>query len=211
MFERFSDRARRVVVLSQEESRSLNHTWIGTEHILLGLLNEGEGIGCQALIRHGISLVIAREQVLEIIGEGAESPKGHIPFTPRAKQILEMALREALQMGHDYIGDEHILLGMVREGEGVAAQILAQRGITLEPLRDTVLELLKANPEQREAARRPWSRMERTPLCLHPPGSLRYSTIEIPSEADQPVVPAILVTCSNCQASIGVLPASKSA
>lgn len=211
MFERFTDRARRVVVLAQEESRLLNHSYIGTEHLLLALLNEGEGIGCQALVRHGISLETAREQVREIIGEGTTSPKGHIPFTPRAKKILEMALRESLQLGHNYIGSEHILLGMVREGDGVAAQVLAQKGITLEPLRDTVLELLKANPEEREAARRPWPRVERTPLCLHPPGSLRYSSIEIPSETDQPLVPAILVTCSNCQVSIGVLPSSKSA
>ena len=211
MFERFTDRARRVVVLAQEEARFLNHGWIGTEHLLLALLREGEGVGCQALVQHGMSLETAREEVLEIIGEGATPPKGHIPFTPRAKKILEMALRESLQLGHNYIGSEHILLGMVREGEGIAAQVLAAMGLTLESLRETILELLKANPEQREAARRPLPRMERTPLCLHPPGSLRYSTIEIPGEADQAFVSAILVTCSNCQASIGVLPASKSA
>lgn len=211
MFERFTDRARRVVVLAQEEARFLNHPYIGTEHILLGLLNEGEGVGCQALVQHGVYLEETRQKVNEIIGEGTTPPQGHIPFTPRAKKILEMALRESLQLGHNYIGSEHILLGMVREGEGIAAQVLAALGLTLESLRETIFELLKANPEQREAARRPLPRMERTPLCLHPPGSLRYSTIEIPSEADQPLVSAILVTCSNCKVSIGVLPSSKSA
>ena len=207
MFERMTDRARRVVVLAQEEARLLNHNYIGTEHILLGLLNEGEGIGCQALARHGMSLAIARTQIVEIIGEGAESPTGHIPFTPRAKKILEFALREALQLGHNYIGTEHILLGMVREGEGVAAQVLARGGLTIGPLRETVLDLLKANPEQRIAASRSWPTARSTPFCLHPPDQLRYRLLEILSETDQPPLAANLVTCSNCQATLGVLPA----
>ena len=201
-----TDRARRVVVLAQEEARLLNHNYIGTEHILLGLLNEGEGIGCQALVRHGMSLPIARTKIVEIIGEGAESPTGHIPFTPRAKKILEFSLREALQLGHNYIGTEHILLGMVREGEGVAAQVLAKEGLTIGPLRETVLDLLKANPEQRMEASRPWSGSSRA-LCLHLPEALRHRPIEIPSQSDAPPIQVTLVTCSLCSATVGVLPA----
>ncbi len=207
MFERMTDRARRVVVLAQEEARLLNHAYIGTEHILLGMLREEEGIGCQALVRHGMSLAAARTKVVEVIGEGVESPAGHIPFTPRAKKILEFSLREALQLGHNYIGTEHILLGMVREGEGVAAQVLAKEGLTIGQLRETVLDLLKANPEQRIAASRPWTRTGSTPPCLHPPDRLRYRPLEIPSETDQPPIPTVLVTCSNCNATVGVLPA----
>ena len=126
MFERFTDRARRVVVLAQEEARMLNHNYIGTEHILLGLIHEGEGVAAKALESLGISLDAVREQVQEIIGQGQQAPSGHIPFTPRAKKVLELSLREALQLGHNYIGTEHILLGLIREGEGVAAQVLDQ-------------------------------------------------------------------------------------
>ena len=121
MFERFTDRARRVVVLAQEEARLLNHNYIGTEHILLGLIHEGEGVAAKALESLGISLDAVRGQVEEIIGQGGSAPSGHIPFTPRAKKVLELSLREALQLGHNYIGTEHILLGLIREGEGVAA------------------------------------------------------------------------------------------
>src|SRR3989440_511155 len=124
MFERFTDRARRVVVLAQEEARMLNHNYIGTEHILLGLIHEGEGVAAKALESLGISLDAVRQQVEEIIGQGQQAPSGHIPFTPRAKKVLELSLREALQLGHNYIGTEHILLGLIREGEGVAAQVL---------------------------------------------------------------------------------------
>jgi ATP-dependent Clp protease ATP-binding subunit ClpC len=124
LFERFTDRARRVVVLAQEEARMLNHNYIGTEHILLGLIHEGEGVAAKALESLGISLEAVREQVEEIIGQGQQAPTGHIPFTPRAKKVLELSLREALQLGHNYIGTEHILLGLIREGEGVAAQVL---------------------------------------------------------------------------------------
>src|SRR5579884_2903355 len=119
MFERFTDRARRVVVLAQEEARMLNHNYIGTEHILLGLIHEGEGVAAKALESLGISLEAVRQQVEEIIGQGQQAPSGHIPFTPRAKKVLELSLREALQLGHNYIGTEHILLGLIREGEGV--------------------------------------------------------------------------------------------
>ena len=124
MFERFTDRARRVVVLAQEEARMLSHNYIGTEHILLGLIHEGEGVAAKALESLDISLEAVRAQVEEIIGQGQQAPSGHIPFTPRAKKVLELSLREALQLGHSYIGTEHILLGLIREGEGVAAQVL---------------------------------------------------------------------------------------
>ena len=124
MFERFTDRARRVVVLAQEEARMLNHNYIGTEHILLGLIHEGEGVAAKALERMEISLEAVRAQVEEVIGQGQQAPSGHIPFTPRAKKVLELSLREALQLGHNYIGTEHILLGLIHEGEGVAAKAL---------------------------------------------------------------------------------------
>jgi ATP-dependent Clp protease ATP-binding subunit ClpC len=142
MFERFTDRARRVVVLAQEEARMLNHNYIGTEHILLGLIHEGEGVAAKALESLGISLDSVREQVQEIIGQGQQAPSGHIPFTPRAKKVLELSLREALQLGHNYIGTEHILLGLIREGEGVAAQVLVKLGADLNRVRQQVLQLL---------------------------------------------------------------------
>ncbi|MCH7846372.1 MAG: ATP-dependent Clp protease ATP-binding subunit [Acidobacteria bacterium] len=142
MFERFTDRARRVVVLAQEEARMLNHNYIGTEHILLGLIHEGEGVAARALESMSISLESVRFQVVEIIGQGSQAPSGHIPFTPRAKKVLELSLREALQLGHNYIGTEHILLGLIREGEGVAAQVLQQLGADLPKVRQTVIQLL---------------------------------------------------------------------
>src|SRR4249920_2469818 len=142
MFERFTDRARRVVVLAQEEARVLNHNYIGTEHILLGLIHEGEGVAAKALESLGISLEAVRIQVEEIIGQGQQAPSGHIPFTPRAKKVLELSLREALQLGHNYIGTEHILLGLIREGEGVAAQVLVKLGAELTRVRQQVIQLL---------------------------------------------------------------------
>src|SRR6187551_2531998 len=142
MFERFTDRARRVVVLAQEEARMLSHNYIGTEHILLGLIHEGDGIAAKALESLSISLEAVRAQVEEIIGQGQQAPSGHIPFTPRAKKVLELSLREALQLGHNYIGTEHILLGLIREGEGVAAQVLVKLGADLNRVRQQVLQLL---------------------------------------------------------------------
>src|SRR3972149_4211481 len=142
MFERFTGRARRVVVLAQEEARLLNHNYIGTEHILLGLIHEGEGVAAKALESMGTSLESVRSQVVEIIGQGAQAPSGHIPFTPRAEKVLELSLREALQLGHNYIGTEHILLGLIREGEGVAAQVLQKLGAELHKVRQTVIQLL---------------------------------------------------------------------
>jgi ATP-dependent Clp protease ATP-binding subunit ClpA len=142
VFERFTDRARRVVVLAQEEARLLKHNYVGTEHILLGLIHEGEGVAAKALESLGISLEAVRAQVEEIIGQGQSAPTGHIPFTPRAKKVLELSLREAKQLGHNYIGTEHILLGLIREGEGVAAQVLVNLGASLDRVRQQVIQLL---------------------------------------------------------------------
>src|SRR5450755_982845 len=152
MFERFTDRARRVVVLAQEEARMLNHNYIGTEHILLGLIHEGEGVAAKALESLGISLEGVRQQVEEIIGQGQQAPSGHIPFTPRAKKVLELSLREALQLGHNYIGTEHIVLGLIREGEGVAAQVLVKLGADLNRVRQQVIQLLHGYQGKEPAA-----------------------------------------------------------
>ena len=152
MFERFTDRARRVVVLAQEEAKMLNHNYIGTEHILLGLIHEGEGVAAKALESLGISLDAVREQVQDIIGQGQQQPTGHIPFTPRAKKVLELSLREALQLGHNYIGTEHILLGLIREGEGVAAQVLVKLGADLNKVRQQVIQLLSGYQGKEPAA-----------------------------------------------------------
>jgi ATP-dependent Clp protease ATP-binding subunit ClpC len=167
MFERFTDRARRVVVLAQEEARMLNHNYIGTEHILLGLIHEGEGVAAKALESLGISLEGVREQVEDIIGQGQTAPAGHIPFTPRAKKVLELSLREALQLGHNYIGTEHILLGLIREGEGVAAQVLQKLGADLNKVRQQVIQLLSgyagAEPGQGKAGVAPGSAVGEDP------------------------------------------------
>jgi ATP-dependent Clp protease ATP-binding subunit ClpC len=160
MFERFTDRARQVVVLAQDEARMLNHNYIGTEHILLGLIHEGEGVAAKALESLGISLEAVRQQVEEIIGQGQQAPSGHIPFTPRAKKVLELSLREALQLGHNYIGTEHILLGLIREGEGVAAQVLLRLGADLDRVSQQVIRLLHGyhGTELEAASAGPWPR-----------------------------------------------------
>jgi ATP-dependent Clp protease ATP-binding subunit ClpA len=142
MFERFTDKARNVVVVAQEEARLLNHNYIGTEHILLGLIRSGDSVAARTLRRLGVSLEEVRTDVLEIVGAGGKAPGGHIPFTPRSKKVLELSLREALQLHHNYIGTEHILLGLLREGEGLAAQILVRRNLDLERVRMTVIEEL---------------------------------------------------------------------
>ena len=152
MFERFTDRARRVVVLAEEEARMLHHDYIGTEHILLGLIREGEGVAAKALESLGISQEAVRQQVEAIIGQGQHAPSGHIPFTPRAKKVLELSLREALQLGHNYIGTEHILLGLVREGEGAAAQVLVKLGADLNGVRGQVNQLLHGYQGKEPAA-----------------------------------------------------------
>jgi Clp amino terminal domain, pathogenicity island component len=145
MFERFTDRARRVVVLAQEEARTLDHNFIGTEHILLGLIHEKQGVAASALESLGIRLEAVRQQVEQIVGRGEQAPSGHIPFTPRAKKVLEFSLRESQMLGHDYIGTEHILLGLIREGEGVAAQVLVRLGADLNRVRQQVIQVLHAN------------------------------------------------------------------
>jgi len=143
MFQRFTDRARRTVVFAQDEARGLNHNWIGTEHLLLAIIREGQGVGAKSLEALGISLDAVRQQVEEVIGRGQEPVgDGHISFTPRAKKVLELSLREALQLGHDYIGTEHILLGLIREGDGVAAQVLVRMGCDLNRVRHQVIVLL---------------------------------------------------------------------
>jgi ATP-dependent Clp protease ATP-binding subunit ClpC len=157
MFERFTDRARRVVVLAQDEARMLNHGYIGTEHLLLGLIHEGEGVAARALEAMGISLDAVRQQVETIIGRGKEQVSGHIPFTPRAKRVLELSLRESGQLGHAYIGTEHILLGLIREGQGVAAKVLVQLGADLNRVRQQVIQLLQGHAGEE------WAR-ERGPL-----------------------------------------------
>ena len=154
MFERFTDRARRIVVLAQDEARMLNHNYIGTEHLLLGLIHEGEGVAAKALESLGISLEAVRQQVEGRIGRGQHSQSGHIPFTPRAKRVLELSLREAQRLGHNYIGTEHILLGLIREGEGVGAQVLVTLGADLDRVREAVVQLLHGYQGEKHGRRR---------------------------------------------------------
>jgi ATP-dependent Clp protease ATP-binding subunit ClpC len=177
MFERSTDRARRVVALAQDEARRLNHGWIGTEHILLALVHEGEGVAARTLESLGISLDAVRQQVEEIIGQGQQAPSGHIPFTPRAKKVLELSLREALQLGHNYIGTEHILLGLIREGDGVAAQVLVRLGADLDRVRQQVIELLYGHPGQDvgSAGSRPG---ERAPAGLPEEALARFDALD---------------------------------
>jgi len=181
MFERFTDRARRVVVLAQEEARALNHNYIGTEHVLLGLVREEDGVACRALDALDVSLHTVRTQVERIIGPGAAPVSGHIPFTPRAKRVLELSLREALQLGHSYIGTEHLLLGMIREGEGVACQVLVKLGADLNRVRQQVIQIMSGYAESPEGFLRTELRIDPTtfPLCrtcrIPLAGSLRFS------------------------------------
>ncbi len=154
MFERFTDRARRAVVHAQDEARELNHNYIGTEHLLLGLMREPESVAARALQELNISQDAVREEVIQIIGRGQGVLTGHIPFTPRAKKVLELSLREALQLGHNYIGTEHILLGLIREGEGVAAQVLVKLGGNMGVVREKVIELAPTAGENVELGER---------------------------------------------------------
>jgi ATP-dependent Clp protease ATP-binding subunit ClpC len=205
MFERFTDRARRVVVLAQEEARLLNHNYIGTEHILLGLVREGEGVAAQALESLHVSLAVVRRQVEEVIGRGQPAPEGHIPFTPRAKKVLELSLREALQLGHDYIGTEHILLGLIREGEGVAAQVLQKLGATLERVREEVMRLLPAEAERTGVQWEPVGMIQAPmcPNCLRAITSLATQAVPTDSEAHPE---ALSVVCPDCGVVLGILP-----
>jgi ATP-dependent Clp protease ATP-binding subunit ClpA len=196
VFERFTDRARRVVVLAQEEARLLEHNYIGTEHLLLGLIREGEGVAARALDALDVELDQARGDVLEIIGRGEVTPAGHIPFTPRSKKVLELSLKEATSLRVKYIGTEHILLGLLREGEGVAAQILHRRGVTLEVVRQEVIALLAIDESAVAAvgdsgvrpADRPAWRVERVP----PTTQLRRAS----DEAERPPM------CPRCDADL---------
>ena len=203
MFERFTDRARRVVVLAQEESRMLSHNYIGTEHILLGLIHESEGVAARSLESLGISLEAVRRQVKEIIGEGQAAPTGHIPFTPRAKKVLELSLREALQLGHNYIGTEHILLGLIREGEGVAAQVLQKLGADLNSVRQTVIQLLSGYPvSASEETPTKWAPASgpTCPWCTMPlEGALAYrSMVAAPDDAEEDPISLFLLYCKGC-------------
>jgi ATP-dependent Clp protease ATP-binding subunit ClpC len=211
MFERFTDRARRVVVLAQEEARMLNHNYIGTEHILLGLIHEGEGVAAKALESLNISLEAVRQQVEEIIGQGQAAPTGHIPFTPRAKKVLELSLREALQLGHNYIGTEHILLGLIREGEGVAAQVLQKLGADLNRVRQTVIQLLSGYTGvgggvltgSEVAGLHPTaSSGPRCPSCSRPlEGELRYRELSAkPLDENEDPMPILILFCGSCGA-----------
>jgi ATP-dependent Clp protease ATP-binding subunit ClpC len=221
MFERFTDRARRVVVFAQEEARSLNHNYIGTEHILLGLLREQEGVAARALASLDVELEVARERVEEIVGRGETVPGAHIPFTPRAKKVLELALREALQLGHTYIGTEHILLGVVGEGEGVAAQILEQLGADGDRTRAAVTELLEGyvatqpgtatfqEPRPRRGFRsRPRMRMRATdgphcPSChVLLEGSTGVRSVKATGDEEREVVVAY---CTSCGRALGTV------
>jgi len=212
VFERFTDRARRVVVLAQEEARLLHHNYIGTEHLLLGLVHSDEGIGAQALAALGVSLEGVRAEVEAIIGTGERPPVGgHIPFTPRAKKVLELSLREALKFGHNYIGTEHLLLGLLREGEGVAAQVLIAQGLALETVRAKVLELLgqplgtgaafSGDPEASALAVTP-------PVCPYCATNLRENLRrdDVPVPGEPPLLVVIAVSCGTCSRTLGLLP-----
>ena len=185
MFERFTDRARRVLVLAQEEARLLNHSFIGTEHILLGLIGEGDGLAAQALATLGITPEAVRQKVEETIGVAGTGRSGSPPFTPRAKKVLELSLRETLQLGHDHIGTEHLLLGLVREGEGVAATILVGLGADLGRVRREVVGLISGgHPEHHEHMAYPSAELlgqtaeePRTPVPAVPCRSGRNGTV----------------------------------
>ena len=220
MFERFTDRARRVLTFAQEEARLLNHSFIGTEHILLGLIREGEGVGAKALQSLGISLQAVRDKVEETIGTAGTVPSGSPPFTPRAKKVLELSLREALQLNHSYIGTEHILLGLVREGEGVAATVLVSLGADLPRIRQEVNDLLSGRPET-SAVRRAGvlpghpahaspQKEPRCPRCSAAVGgAARFRTIVVPSEEtnDDPLSIHV-VYCMQCGTSLHMFKAN---
>jgi ATP-dependent Clp protease ATP-binding subunit ClpA len=195
MFERFTAKARHVVVLSQEEARALNHNYIGTEHILLGLIHESDGLAGRVLVdQFKLTLDGIRQEVTAIVGTGKKSQSGHIPFTPRAKKVLELALREALQLSHNYIGTEHILLGLIREGDGVAAQVLREHADLLK-FRTAVLDMLPAPSTLESAQRRRWLR-RRTALAVRPGDASALSEPEHGSESGLTATPAADATLS---------------
>jgi ATP-dependent Clp protease ATP-binding subunit ClpC len=212
VFERFTDRARRVVVLAQEEARMLNHNYIGTEHILLGLVHEGEGVAARVLTALGIGLKDVRHEIEEIIGQAQSAPTGQIPFTPRAKKVLELSLREALQLGHNYIGTEHILLGLVREGEGVGAQVLRKRGATLDGVRAEVVSLLSGElGGSREAASTPpgeraWHEEPRCPRCrARLSETALYRVLDVAPAGEGEARAVTFAFCRSCGTWLGTL------
>jgi ATP-dependent Clp protease ATP-binding subunit ClpC len=211
MFERFTARARRIVVLAQEEARMLNHNYIGTEHILLGLIHEGEGVAARTLQSLGVDLPTVRAQIEEIIGRGQSASTGHVPFTPRAKKVLELSLREAVQLGHKHIGSEHILLGLVREGEGVAAQVLEKLGASLNVVRQKVLELGQEEGwfEAAEAPRRP-HQAPRCPRCSEELAeTARIAGLEVEEAEGEAGRPVVFVFCRRCGTTLGAWPADR--
>jgi ATP-dependent Clp protease ATP-binding subunit ClpA len=218
MFERFTDRARRVVVLAQEEARMLNHNYIGTEHLLLGVISDDEGVAAQVLRSLDMSLDAVRTEVRQIIGEGTAPPAGHVPFTPRAKKVLELSLREALELGHTYIGTEHILLGLVREGEGVAAQVLEKMGGDTARIRTKVIELLGVGSEARERLPESELRVEKKPGDeAESPGAIRcpkcgaslqnhlaFRVLQATRDDDESDVREVVVSyCDRCRNALG--------
>jgi Clp amino terminal domain, pathogenicity island component len=209
VFERFTDRGRRVLVLAQEEARLLNHSYIGTEHLLLGLLHEQEGLAARALGRFDITLDAVRSAVEETVGIAAHSPSSSPPFTPRTKKVLELAVREAMQLGHTYIGTEHLLLGLIREGEGVAAHTITDLGVGLGPLRNELIRLMTGERESAESVR---TDTTTTPQCARCGANLleeaRYRMIAVPSGEDpQPddILNVPVVYCNRCGTALGNL------
>ena len=205
MFERFTERARRVMVLAQEEARLLNHNFIGTEHLLLGLIHEGEGVAAKALEQLGISLEAVREKVEETMGAPSTAAGGSPPFTPRAKKVLELSLREALQLGHNYIGTEHILLGLVREGEGVAARVLVDLGADLSRLRQQVIQLLSGHGTSAGLVGHP---IPTCPSCRRPLGELAHTVVSSKGTDTDAAgrIEVTIVCCPYCLIVLGVLP-----
>ena len=210
MFERFTDRARRVFVLAQEEARTLGHNFLGTEHLLLGLLRESDGMAAKALSQLGVRLDDVRERVKETIGPAGSPTIGSPPFTPRAKKVLELSLREALQLGHNFLGTEHILLGLVHEGEGVAAQVLVSLGADLSWVRQQVVQILSCQAPPPPAEGEGIRRQAEAPRCGRCDASLsrsaRYRMIDVSPDTDEPrrrPLQAILLYCGNCRTVLG--------
>ena len=202
MFERFTDNARRTVVLAQEEARGLNYPYIGTEHLLLGLLaNEGSA-AAEILAALGVGLSEARRDVIEIVGEGQASPTGHIPFTPRAKKVLELSLREAIGLGQDHIGSEHILLGLEREGEGIAAQVLQRNGVVLDIARQAVSKRLAGEAYQPEP-----EGGRKAPNCPRCRSALIMGSRTMAVQSSDPPLEVMVIFCQVCGTNLGLLPA----
>jgi len=217
MFERFTDQARHVLVLAQEEARMFNHNYIGTEHILLGLVREGESVAVKSLESLNVSLDAVRHRVGEIIGQGQTPPTGHIPFTPRAKKVLEFSLNESTQLGHKHIGTEHILLGLLREGEGVACQVLTRMGVNLNEVRRVVVQLLTGYQGHRTVgsteafsvqeaaievgAHRPFA-SDPMPVCpgcrVSLEGFLKYRILDAQESDGDGVRKVMFLFCGNC-------------